>query len=123
MATLRQAVNVQLTNAAGQTFAPKHDQREDLTASAPDTDLFLWAVTTAELDLTLNTVTAGGLLLLTNLDDANFITYGVKSGGIMVALCTLQPGETHKLRLEAAATLRAAADTATVTVQVAAIDA
>lgn len=124
MPKLRHGVSVHLTDSNGQSFNVKHDQRETLTAADPETDLFRWTVPSAsEADLSLSTVTAGGVLLLTNLDASNFITYGVKDGGSMVALCTLQPSETHKVRLASGATLRAQADTADVEVQVAACDA
>lgn len=125
MPTLRHAVTLQLSEADGRSFGPKYDQRETLTAADPDTDLFNWTVTqAAEVDLALLTVTsADAVVLLTNLDATNFVTYGKKVGGVMDGFLTLQPGETHKIRLASGVTLRAIADTADVLVQVAAIDA
>lgn len=76
------------------------------------------AVTTSEADLAVGSVSTPGLLMLTNLDSTNFVTYGPKSGGSMVAVGKIKPGETHLLRLDPAATLRWKADTATVKVDV-----
>lgn len=68
---------------------------------------------TAEADVDLSALTALGLIYIRNLDPTNFVEYGPKSGGSMIALGKLKPGEAALLRLMTGITLRMKADTAT----------
>lgn len=77
-------------------------------------------VGTSEEDLDVGDVTASGqgYAILQNLDATNFVTYGPKSGGAMVAMGRLKAGEIAVLRLEPSAVLRWKADSAAVKVSV-----
>lgn len=76
------------------------------------------SVGTSEEDLTVGDVTTLGWLYLKNLDAANFIQWGPKSAGSMVAVGRLKAGEFVLLRLEPGITIRWIANTAAVNVQV-----
>jgi len=65
----------------------------------------------AEEDIAFGDVTPG-LVVMQNLDSINFVTWGPKSGGAMVACGRLDPGKTARFYLKAGVTLRAIADTA-----------
>jgi hypothetical protein len=71
------------------------------------------SVTTSEADLTTTEITTLGWARIQNLDTTNYVQYGPKSGGSMVALGRLKPGEWALLRLEPGITLRWVANTAT----------
>lgn len=75
-------------------------------------------VHTAEADLDTTGITTLGYVYLRNVSTVNFVKYGPKSGGVMVALGRLNPGEWALIRLEPGITLRWIADTATVKLQV-----
>lgn len=77
----------------------------------------VWIIGTSEEDMAVGDVTTLGWLCLRNLDTTNYITYGPKSGGSMVALGRLNAGESCMLRLEPGVTLRAIANTAAVKVK------
>ena len=75
-------------------------------------------VGTAEEDLATGDVANLGCIYVRNLDTANFVTIGPKSGGIMVPFLKLKPGEWCWLRLSPGVVWRWQADTATVKCQV-----
>lgn len=77
-------------------------------------------VGTSEEDLSIGDVGAStqGYLILRNLDSSNYVTYGPKSGGAMVAMGRIKPGEIAVLRLEPSVVVRWQANTAAVKVQV-----
>lgn len=72
----------------------------------------------AEEDLAVGDVSTLGWLFMRNLDSTNYVTYGPKSAGSMVALGRIKAGETVAMRLEPGVTVRAQANTASVKVQV-----
>jgi hypothetical protein len=74
------------------------------------------SIGTAEEDLPVGDVGTNGYAYLKNLDSTNYVTYGPKSAGAMVALGRLKPGEFVWLRVEPAVILRAIANTAAVKV-------
>lgn len=66
----------------------------------------------AEEDMPVGDISVLGLLILRNLDATNFVTWGPKSGGVMVPLGRLKPqGEPAYIRLEPGITLTWQADT------------
>jgi len=76
------------------------------------------SVGTSEEDLAVGDVTTLGWVALRNLDSTNYVTYGPKSGSDMVAFGRINAGETALLRLAQGITVRWAANTAAVKVQV-----
>lgn len=81
------------------------------------------SVGTSEEDLSLGDITTPGLVCLLNLDTANFVKYGPKSGSDMVEFGRLKPGEPTTLRLgPSGVTLRWIADTAPCKIQVMALE-
>lgn len=76
------------------------------------------SVGTSEEDLSVGDVTTLGWLFLKNLDPTNYVTWGPKSAGAMVALGRIEPGECACLRLEPGITICWAANTAAVKVKV-----
>jgi hypothetical protein len=73
------------------------------------------SVTTSEADLDTTGITTLGYAVVKNLGPTNYLTYGPKSGGAMVAFGRLKVGEVAVVRLEPGITLRWKANTATVT--------
>ena len=73
-------------------------------------------VGTSEEDVPIGDVATLGWLVMKNLDDTNYVTWGPKSAGAMVAVGRLEPGEPAVFRLEPGITLRWVADTAEVKV-------
>lgn len=69
-------------------------------------------IATAETTISLTRLTTEGLLFMRNLDGTNFIEFGPDSGGSMVAIGKLKPGEIALFRLKPGVTLKAQADTA-----------
>lgn len=75
-------------------------------------------VGTSEEDLLIGDIATLGYVFLRNLDAANFVTYGPKSGGSMIPFGRIKAGEIAMLRLEPGITWRWIADTGSVKVQV-----
>lgn len=71
----------------------------------------------AEEDMPTGDITTLGWLFLYNLDDDNYVTWGPKSGGVMVPIGRIEAGEPVALRMEPGTTLRWQADTADVQVK------
>jgi hypothetical protein len=71
------------------------------------------SVTTSEADLTTTEITTLGWAWIQNLDTTNYVQWGPKSGGSMVPVGRLEPGEWALLRLEPGITIRWVANTAT----------
>lgn len=69
------------------------------------------SVGTSEEDVTTGDLSTLGWCFLRNLDTTNYVTYGPKSSGSMVALGRIEAGEVHAIRLEPGVTLRWAANT------------
>lgn len=76
------------------------------------------SVGTSEEDLTVGDVATLGWCYLRNLDATNYVTYGPKSSGSMVAMGRLEPGEIAIFRLDPSVTVRWVADTAACKVDV-----
>lgn len=76
------------------------------------------SVGTSEEDLSLGDIGTNGYVYLKNLDAANFVKYGPKSGGSMIEFGRLKAGEVSVLRLASGVTWRWVADTAAVKVLV-----
>tara|TARA_R100000808_G_scaffold24092_1_gene54641 strand:- start:106 stop:495 length:390 start_codon:yes stop_codon:yes gene_type:complete len=113
-------VKISNDNKPGFEFNSSRTVQLDQTSTDPDVDDRKITVTVAETDLVVDAaIGTPGVMLITNLEakGGNFITYGPKSGASMVALFRLNPQETHKVRLASGVTLRWAADTANVDVQ------
>lgn len=72
----------------------------------------------AEEDLVTTDISMLGWCYLKNLDSTNYVTYGPKSGGVMVGFGRLKAGEEAWFRLEPGVTLRWQANTAAVKVKV-----
>lgn len=73
-------------------------------------------VGTSEEDLSVGDISTLGFMFLRNLDSSNYVTYGPKSGGSMVAVGRLRAGEAVVIRLEPGITVRWQANTAPVKV-------
>jgi len=69
-------------------------------------------VGTSEEDVSVGDITTLGWMFARNLDATNYVTFGPKSSGSMVALGRLEPGEVIALRLEPGVTIRWIANTA-----------
>lgn len=78
------------------------------------------SVGTSEEDLDVGDLGAStvGFLHLRNLDTTNYVQWGPKSGGAMVAVGRLKAGEVAVLRVEPSVTIRWVANTAACLVQV-----
>jgi hypothetical protein len=63
-------------------------------------------VGTAEEDMPIGDVATEGWLVLQNFHATALVTWGPKSGGVMVATGILEPGEIAMFRMSSAATLR-----------------
>lgn len=72
----------------------------------------------AEEDLVTTDISTLGCVYLKNLDSTNYVTYGPKSGGVMVAFGRIKAGEEQWLRLEPGITWRWQANTAAVKVKI-----
>lgn len=77
------------------------------------------SVGTSEEDLDIGDLGAStvGYLFMRNLDTTNYVQWGPKSGGAMVAVGRLKAGEVACLRVEPSVTIRWVANTATCLVQ------
>ena len=69
-------------------------------------------VTTSEGNLSLGDVATGGYTILQNLDDTNYITFGLDDAGTMKACMKLEPGEFAMFRLKPSTNLRMLANVA-----------
>lgn len=75
-------------------------------------------VGTSEEDFDDGDVTTLGWLFMQNLDSTNYVTYGPKSAGVMVAFGRIKPGEVAAFRLEPGVIMRWIANTSSVKVKV-----
>lgn len=107
---------VQVTNAPfRETFSPGNllvDQ------AAIGRGGYVQNVGTSEEVINFGDVAANGYCILQNLDAVNYVTYGPESGGAMVVLGKLKPGEVALLRIAPTVVMRAQADTAAVKLDV-----
>ena len=71
------------------------------------------SVGTSEEDVATGDLSTLGWCFMRNLDTTNYVTYGPKSSGAMVAMGRIEAGEVHAMRLEPGITLRWLANTAT----------
>ncbi|RPI76136.1 MAG: hypothetical protein EHM42_10765 [Planctomycetaceae bacterium] len=74
---------------------------------------------TSEEDISFGDISAAniGYCAMRNLDTTNYVDIGPKSGGAMVGMLRLKPGEPQSMRLVPGVTLRAVANTAACKVQ------
>jgi len=98
-----------------QTFAPGTLQ---ITQTAQGAYSPIVSVGTSEEDLSIGDIGTLGWLCLRNLDTTNYVQWGPKSAGSMVAAGRIKAGEIAILRLEPGITLRWIANTAACKVQV-----
>lgn len=70
--------------------------------------------TTSEADVSFGGLVSPGRVLLINLHSTGKLQYGPKSGGSMVQLGELEPGDFDWITLKTSATLRFRSDTGTV---------
>lgn len=69
-------------------------------------------VGTSEEVIATGDVSTLGWLLMRNLDATNYVDWGPESGGAMVAIGRIEPGEIAMFRLKPGVTIRAQANTA-----------
>lgn len=113
---IQTTLNVAVVNGNfRQTFAPGTIQ---ITQTAQGAHSPVVSVGTSEEDLSVGDVGTLGVLCLRNLDSANYVQWGPKSAGSMVAVGRLKAGEVAYIRLEPGITLRWVANTAACKVQV-----
>lgn len=114
---LRYNLNVQVEN--GLFKRDVNAQGREVTLSAQGAASGIMSVSTAgDGDaLSLGDLTTPGWLYLRNLDETNFVVWGPDSGGSLIEIGRLDPGEDAWFRLHPSATLRLAADTDTALVQ------
>ena len=74
------------------------------------------SVGTSEEDVTTGDISTLGWCFMRNLDSTNYVQYGPKSSGSMVAIGRIEAGEIHAFRLEPGITLRWVANTSAVLV-------
>lgn len=67
---------------------------------------------TAEEVVSLSELTTLGWAKFINLDNTNYVTWGPESGGAMVPIGRMEPGEPAQFRIEPGITLRMQANTA-----------
>ncbi len=94
-------------------FKDQISESDSITQNAQGAGGGIVGVTTSEGDLSVGGVTTNGYLFIKNLDSTNFISYGPKSAGVMVAFGKLLAGEWAWIRIKSGVTIRAIADTAT----------
>lgn len=107
--------SVSLTNGnLKKSFAPGTVQITQTTLGADDRVV---SIGTTEEDLAFGDVATLGFLCVRNLDSTNYVQWGPKSAGVMVAIGRLKPGEYAIIRIEPGVTIRAIANTAACKVQ------
>lgn len=111
-------VTIQATLTNGYLKESINPGQQSLTQAAVGSHCPVVSVGTSEEDLSTGDISTLGWLFITNLDTANYVTYGPKSGGSMVAFGRIESGETHAVRLSPGITLRWQANTAAVKVKV-----
>lgn len=79
-------------------------------------------VTTSDAAVSLGTFTTKGYCFIKNLDGTNYVEFGPESGGAIVKVIKLKPGEYAMFRLVSTATLRAQANTASVKCYIAVLE-
>lgn len=108
------SISLNINGAAASPGVWRQNFQQQFTADCASADHSpTVTVGTSEEDLLVGDL-AGveGFLCLTNLDATNFVEWGPKSGGAMVALGKLMPLQSAVLQLKPGVTLRWAANTA-----------
>lgn len=95
-------VTVSATYAKGSVDSFTRSKTFNVTVSGTVLCHSVLSVTTSEMALPLNSVAAGGVLVIENLDPTNYVT--VKSATGVAPLVRLKPGEQWMFRLDAGAT-------------------
>lgn len=76
-------------------------------------------VTTSEADIDTTGISTLGVMYVKNLDTTNYVKLGPKSGGAMVEMMRIKPGEENMFRVTPGITMRWIADTAACQVYIA----
>jgi hypothetical protein len=79
---------------------------------------YVQTIGTSEEVIEVGDITTNGFMILKNLDEANYVTWGPESGGSMVVLGKIKFGEPAVLRVAPGVIIRAQADTADVQLDV-----
>lgn len=88
-----------------------------VTQTLQEEDAPTVSIGTSEQDVAFADLTTLGWVWMRNLDLTNYVDWGPKSGGSMVGIGRLQPGEVALFRLKPGITLRMVAHTAACKVQ------
>ncbi len=76
------------------------------------------SIATSEAAISIPGITTLGWTYMVNLDDTNYVVWGPESGGSMVPMGRMEPGESALFRMEPGITLRMQANTAACEVQI-----
>lgn len=91
------------------SFAPGADKIDQAVKGKHCT---IWLVGTSDEAFTMGSdITAAGWVYLQNLDPTNYVEFGPTSGGAIVKLIKLMPGESAVFRMAGSVTLRGIANT------------
>ena len=113
---IRLTLNMDVNNGAF-TFKGRHSFQVDQSAIGGGNPGVV-DIGTSEEDIDFGDITTEGYAVLKNLDDTNYVQYGPKSAGSMVAFGRLKAGEVAVVRLEPGVIIRAIANTAACKVEV-----
>lgn len=112
---LKITLNATLTNGnLKETVAPN---QLSITQNTQRSHCPVVDVGTSEEDISTGDIGTLGWLFMQNLDSANYVTWGPKSGGSMVAIGRLKASEIAAFRLSPGITLRMQANGGTVKVK------
>ncbi len=109
-------VLAELTNGNFKDRIDHGQQKFDQTAIGASSNVV--NVGTSEEDVSVGDVTTLGWCFVRNLDTTNYVTWGPKSSGSMVAVGRIEAGEVICFRLEPGVTLRWIANTASCLVDI-----
>lgn len=111
--TITTRLNITIENGNFRYDPPEFSSEIVQATQGGETPGFL-AATTSEADIAFGGSVSPGRILLFNLDATNKLQYGPKSGGSMVALGEIEPGDFEWFTLKTGTTLRYRSNTGTV---------
>jgi hypothetical protein len=104
--TIKITGSIQIENGSFKKTLPQAGGSINVTQDGSHFHGTIVDVGTSEEDMPIGDVATEGWLYLRNLSSLYYVTWGPKSGGSMVAIGKLEPGEEARFRMDSSATLR-----------------
>jgi len=107
-----------ITHTNGNLSVPLASKTKEISQAGQIVFIDTPTIATSATTITTGSISTLGILVIENLDPANFVKVGLDVGGTPAYFSKIKAGERYPIRLVPGITIKAIADTAAVKVQV-----